>query len=109
MTRVELLVSGDRRRLTAKGHATGDAESCNYITGVLYSLAGLAVNEAADGRTRLLQARMEPGDVAIETQGGERMEAGFDMALIGLLQLGQERPEAVRVDVREERDKPAGT
>lgn len=98
MTLVSIEVQGRRHRLTAKGHA-GDIEACNYITGVLYSLAGFASNEAERNGARLLQLDISPGDVTIDAEGGERLEAAFEMACVGLLQLQGTRPATVQVEI----------
>lgn len=96
MTDVKIACSGKRWSVTAKGHAD-DIEACNYITGVLYSLAGFATNEAERGKAKLLRADISPGDVTIDATGGARLDAAFEMACIGLLQLQQSRPEAISV------------
>lgn len=94
MTRVTVWVDGDRHSIHAEGHA-GDIEACNYITGVLYSLAGFAANEVKQGRAKLLKKMLlSPGEVIIDAAGEERLEAAFEMAAVGLLQLQATRPEA---------------
>lgn len=94
MTRVTVWVDGDRHSIHAEGHA-GDIEACNYITGVLYSLAGFATNEVKQGRAKLLKKMLlSPGEVIIDAAGEERLEAAFEMAAVGLLQLQATRPEA---------------
>lgn len=98
MTRVQITRSGRRWTVEAMEHA-GDIEACNYITGVLYSLAGFAANEAERGRARLLRTDMSPGDVTIDARGGRRLAAAFEMACIGLLQLQKSRPDAISVKV----------
>lgn len=98
MTSIAIERHGNRHRLTARGHAD-DIEACNYITGVLYSLAGFAANEAERGRAKLLRLETAPGDVTVEAEGGKRMEAAFEMACVGLLQLQAERPAAVCVEI----------
>lgn len=98
MTRVKILTDGERRTLTARDHA-GDIEACNYITGVLYALAGFIANEAEQGRAVLRHMVMEPGAVTIDAKGGERLEAAFEMACVGLLQLQETRPEAIQVEI----------
>ncbi len=100
MTRVTVWVDGDRHGIHAEGHA-GDIEACNYITGVLYSLAGFTTNEVKQGRAKLLKKMLlSPGEVIIDAAGEERLEAAFEMAVVGLLQLQATRPEAIRVEIR---------
>lgn len=96
MTSVEITREGKRWIITAKGHAD-DIEACNYITGVLYSLAGFAANEEERGRAKLLHLEMSPGDVTIDARGGVRLAAAYEMACIGLLQLQEARPRAISV------------
>lgn len=98
MTRVEISSDGGMRRLTATGHA-GDVESCNYITGILYALAGFAVNEQERGKAEAPRLEMEPGRVVMELRGGERMDTALEMAAIGLMQLAGTRPGAVSVEI----------
>lgn len=99
MTKVTVEVRGRRHRLDALGHA-GDIEACNYITGVLYSLAGFVANEADRGQAKPLQdLLLDPGEVIINAEGGERLEAAFEMACVGLLQLQAARPDAILVEI----------
>ena len=98
MTRITIEAEGNWHRLSAMGHAD-DIEACNYITGVLYSLAGFLSNEEAGGDAVVQQLHIEPGDVVIDAEGGERTEAAFEMACAGLLQLQATRPEAVQVKI----------
>lgn len=94
MTQVTVRRGEDRYEITARGHATGSAAGCAYISGVLYGLAGYLVNAP---RLRVEERRMERGDVVLRFRGGEGAGAAYDMAVIGLKQLERSHPELIRV------------
>ena len=73
MTKVYAEKDKDRYQISARGHATGSPEVCAAVS----------------------------GDVAIDFRGGERAEAVFDMAVIGLLQIEQSCPEYIHVETME--------
>ena len=102
MTRVYAGKGGDSFLIRAVGHA-GDVASCNYITGVLYAFAGYAHYAAEERRGEILafQVNKEDGSMLIRCTGDAGVEAAFDAAVIGLLQLEQARPEAIRLEYRE--------
>ncbi len=101
MTNVYIEKDGDRYLLSAKGHATGSVEACNYITGVLYALAGYVKNAEAIGFAEIYKLDMEPGGVTVHCRGDERINAAFDMAKVGLMQLERAMPEMIQVMVVE--------
>ena len=45
--------------------------------------------------------RATPGEVIIDAAGEDRLEAAFEMAIVGLLQLQATRPEAIQVEIKE--------
>ncbi len=98
MTKVTARREGGRYAITAKGHATGSVGGCGYISGVLYALVGYLVNE---GEIQVDGWEMEPGDVVLRFRGGERAEAAYGMALMGLKQLEQSHPELIQVTEEE--------
>lgn len=98
MTNVTVRQENDRYEITARGHATGSVGGCAYISGILYSLAGYLVNE---GEIRVDRCGMEPGDVELRFRGGEKAEAAWGMAVIGLKQLERSHPELIRVTKEE--------
>ncbi|MBD5161432.1 MAG: ribosomal-processing cysteine protease Prp [Oscillibacter sp.] len=99
MTWVYAEAADGRFLLSARGHATGSEAGCAFISGILYALAGYLSNAEAEGCARIGRMKLEPGDVSIRAQGGERIQAAFDMAVIGLLQLEKQYPELVRVEI----------
>jgi len=72
-------------------------EVCNYITGVLYALAGYVMNAEENGFARIDKLESAPGDVTVRCRGDERVMAAFDMAKIGLLQLERVMPDMICV------------
>ena len=100
MTDVYVEKDGNRYLLSAKGHATGSVEACNYITGVLYSLAGYVKNAEAMGFAEVFKLEIAAGDVTVHCRGDERVNAACDMAMIGLMQLERAMPDMIRVETR---------
>ncbi len=101
MTEVYAERCGRRCLIAARGHADG-VESCNYITGVLYTFAGYAHN-AAEVETFKMDAAQ--GAMTVRARGGAGLGAVFEAAVIGLRQLERTRPQAVRVTVRDGAEK----
>lgn len=101
MTKVYMERDGDRRLLVARGHAEGSVEACNYITGVLYALAGYVKNAEAAGFAEVFKMETLPGNVTVHCRGDERVNAAFDMAMIGLMQLERTMPDMICVEMNE--------
>lgn len=101
MTQIYAEKNGNQYKIFAKGH-TGDIETCNYITGILYALAGYIQNNK---EIQIGQMRMEKGNVSIAFWGDNAAEAAFDMAIIGLLQLENSYPDSVQIDQAEKNKK----
>lgn len=95
MTRVYCEKDGNRYTVCAGGHAEGSPQVCAAISGLLYALAGYVENEKG---IRVLDRRIGSGDFSISFQGGERAEAVYDMAVIGLLQIEKSSPDHIRVE-----------
>ncbi|MDY3701883.1 MAG: hypothetical protein SO107_14830 [Flavonifractor plautii] len=93
MTRVRAMRCGDHYAVHARGHATGSPQVCAAISGLLYALAGYARN-AGYG----LRERLDSGDVYMEFRGGAGMEAAYDMAVIGLMQIAAQYPEYLEIE-----------
>ena len=91
MTEVYAERDGNLYTICARGHA-GDVESCNYINGALYCFAGYAHNKAD-----LLKFDVEDGYMLIKCRGDDHLQAAFEAAVIGLLELEDVRPEALDV------------
>lgn len=100
MTKVYAEKDKDRYQISARGHATGSPAVCAAVSGILYALIGYVKN-AQDGSTLAYSGRVSSGDVAIDFRGGERAEAVFDMAVIGLLQIEKSCPEYIHVETME--------
>lgn len=98
MTEVHAEKTGDEYRIDARGHA-GDTESCNYITGVLYAYAGYVANAEREGRATVKLLSTDSGRMAVICTGDAQVGAAFDAAVIGLLQLQNTRPQAIRVRI----------
>lgn len=98
MTRVYIETDGKRHILSARGHATGSAEVCAAVSGILYALAGyLTLEESAQAHKH----RMESADVLLDYSGGVRVESAYAMATVGLLQLRDAYPKLVEVEIFE--------
>lgn len=98
MTEVYFEADADRYILSARGHATGSVAVCAAISGLVYALAGyLACREDA----REYRQVLEEAHAYLEYGGGEAVEAAFQMALVGLLQIEKQYPELVKVEIAE--------
>lgn len=97
MTRARAEKGGGKFLLRCDGHAKTSA-ACNYITGIMYAFAGYAKNKAVEIGALEIDA-LAPRFV-VECRGGGDVEAAFDAAVIGLLQLQQTDPEEITVDTK---------
>lgn len=97
MTKVQVRKDGHRCVLSAQGHATGSVEVCAAVSGILYALAGYLVNHDI----KISQQRMEEADVLLDFSGDECAAAAFEVAVIGLAQIGQRHPEFLQVNFQE--------
>ena len=99
MTNIYIEKDGNRFLVNAEGHA-GDVEACNYINGALYSFAGYAHNaeKAGFGTVLAFETDEKKGKMLIHCTGDQRVEAALDAAYIGLMQLQQARPQAVKIE-----------
>lgn len=104
MTKVCIGRDGNRRSISSDGHATGSTEVCAAVTGILYSLAGYLTNAEADPAEHFVDIqKMEIGEahVVMDAFGDCGVEAAFDMAAIGLLQIEKKFPEFICVTLAE--------
>jgi len=97
MTRVYAERSGNRCILSAKGHATGSVEVCAAISAIVYALAGYLMNHDI----KISEQRMEEADVLLDFSGDECAAAAFEVAVIGLAQIGQQYPGLLQVNFQE--------
>lgn len=102
MTKVYAQSKDGRYLLRAEGHAAGSELVCACCSGIVYSFAGYLVNAAADKLAEIEQMRLDPGDAAICVRADERIQAAFDMAVIGLKQLEQKYPQYIHVTLERE-------
>lgn len=98
MTDVIYVHDGARYMISAEGHA-GDTESCNYINGILWALAGYVSNAEAHRDAQSVTLETESGHMEVSCTGNDLVGAAYEMALIGLLQLEKARPEAISISV----------
>ena len=105
MTNVYVERDGNRYLISAEGHAD-NRDICNMITGILYAFAGYVENMEAAGEAAIFnsvypqsveEAAELDGKMLFEVSGDERVEAAYDMAVIGLVQLAASFPENVSV------------
>lgn len=102
MTQVYAERRGNRCILSAQGHATGSVEVCAAVSGILYALAGYLTNAVRERYIEFYENRMEDADVLLDFNGDDCTAAAFEMAVIGLAQVGQQYPEFLQVEYREE-------
>lgn len=82
----------------AENHA-GDIETCNFITGALYSFGEYVVHAGKERHGELLyfSADKMKGYFYIRCTGDERVRAAFEAACLGIEALQRIRPDAVQL------------
>lgn len=103
MTRVYIETDGNRHILYAKGHAAGSVEVCAAVSGILYALAGWLRNAMAEPERYTVKShrwRIAEADVMLDVSGDKSVEAAFDMAAVGLLQIERQHPEYISVELQ---------
>jgi len=100
MIKVQAGGDGDRRTLHMSGHAeyaTGNDIVCAGCSAIAYALIGWIANSPEHMRDvdEMYEAL---GHVLISAQGDECFQAVFDMAVIGLAQIGRKYPENVELE-----------
>lgn len=101
MTKVYIEADGNRRILSAKGHATGSVECCAAISGILYALAGYLSNVEFQERIEWHSRHIKDGDVYFDVYVGEKADVAFEVAACGLLQIQKTYPQFIQVEIRE--------
>lgn len=96
MTLITMQHSGGKYRLTAVGHATSSREVCAAVSGLVYALGGYLKNLEAAGAVRLSTFLLESGAAEIVAEG-VAARAPFEMAAVGLLQIGARYPLQVQI------------
>lgn len=103
MTNVYVERDGNRYVIDADGHA-GNRDVCNMLTGILYAFAGYVLNMEIAGQAEIYtsvypkskrEAEELGGNMLFDVKGDERVEAAYDMAVIGIAQLAESFPENV--------------
>lgn len=90
MTRISTAVKGNRFTIRAVGHATGSVEVCAGVSAILYALAGYLINAPV----KVHALRLESGEALLDFEGGGE---AFQMAVIGLAQMGERFPGYLQV------------
>lgn len=101
MVRVTCRHSEKAYAITALGHAgyssQGNDIVCAGVSAIIYALLGF-LNNAPD-KEKNLRAHAESGETCIFWSGKSvEVEAAFQMAVIGLLQISSAYPEHIQVD-----------
>ena len=104
MTEVKIRLGNGVYGLRADGHATGSAQTCSAISGILYALAGYLVNAEREGFAKPQEHSMESGAVLLRYRGDQRVGAAFYMAAIGLMQLEKAAPQYISVKLEDGRE-----
>ena len=100
MMTIRYVKKGYAHRLSIAGHA-GYAENgsdivCAGVSAIAYALLGFLEND--DDVVYEDEPICEEGRLEIDCRGGDRANAAFDMAMIGLLQIAEQYPRCVSVD-----------
>ena len=97
MIRVNYDRTGNRHRLSVKGHAGyvahGDDIVCAGVSGIAYALLGYLHHAGCD----IEEARADSGDLLIDCAGDDLIAGAFDMAMVGFLQIHRKYPQYVDV------------
>ena len=98
MTNVYLEQDGNRYTVSSQGHATGSPEVCAAASCLIYTLAGWLRNSTVV----VLQERLdEDADAFLQYYSdGAGGETVFDMICVGFLQLAQQYPAYISVNLQ---------
>lgn len=102
MTNAYMEVDGNQFFMNLDGHATGREDVCAAVSCIAVTLAGYAVNAQREGRVKILKMDLGDAKAILECRGDEQFSGAFEAATIGLLQLQNQFPEQVFVEVKKE-------
>ena len=94
MTQVYAQEFDHRYMLAAIGHATGSDTVCAAVSALIYAFAGYLDN---DQQAKVIYRHMTDGNIYFDCTGGDRLQAAFEMAVIGLQQVAEAEPEYLNV------------
>ena len=83
--------------LTSKGHATGSDKACAAVSSIMYALGGWVLNHRAI--LPHADVTLGKGDAKVYAVGGSDLQAAFETAVLGLMQVAKSEPERVKVKV----------
>lgn len=102
MVVVRAWVKEDAYKLDICGHADynpGEDVVCAGVSSIAFALLGYLENHRKD-MTPESGWSWDHGDVQVQVRGGEALEAVFQMALIGLMQIAKKYPNHVRCEIK---------
>lgn len=102
MTSIEYSRNEQRHELSIIGHACYDMEGrdivCSAISGIAYALLGFLANNASE--TSDYASQTDSGALLIRSLAGdEKIDAAFEMAVIGLAQIAKDYPDYVQIQI----------
>lgn len=101
MTEIHYFRGDEDHELYIYGHAGFDSEGkdivCSAVSAIGWALLGFLENNAND--TSEYAYLSDSGKLAICAFASEVVDAAFDMALIGLMQIAKKYPDYVRVSI----------
>lgn len=100
MTLGRMVLQPGSCELVLWGHATGSAEVCAAISGLVYSLVGY-LNNSPEHVPEKPECNLAPGRVRIRTKGDNCVEEVFRMVGLGLMQIMMSHPEYLAFDMVE--------
>lgn len=95
MIRVNYFRSGDRHRLAVEGHAGYDKHGKDIVCAGVSAITNTLLAYLHSINTNLSEASASSGSVSIDCTGGEKVEAAFDMAVTGYINLSHQYPQYV--------------
>lgn len=100
MTSIECKKSGRRFSVIARDHAVGSAKVCAGISAIMYTLAGYIHNKD-DGSIDVKSMILTDGYSELVFSGGVCALCGYEMALIGLMQICASYPDYCKISYTE--------
>ena len=99
MTYVEYVRDKDGHRLHIDGHAGYDSTGCDIVcagvSAVCFALLGFLENFAADTSDYTYMS----GQCIVTSCSDYRVDAAFDMAVLGLMQIAHKYPDYVNIHI----------
>lgn len=95
MIRVNYCRTGDRHRLAVEGHAGQDEQGKDIVCAGVSAISFALLGYLAQCDAEIDHLTGCSGSISVDCTGGEQVEAAFDMAMTGYLQISERYPQYV--------------